>query len=85
MKRKLSEMHGNTIVLVDRIELANFFNKLDKKDSRLELAMKIFLRTAEKEVSTGKVFMDIPIRVSELKKLYPDYMKNQPNWYERKK
>ena len=85
MKKNLSDMHGNTIVLLDRIELSNFVNNLERKDSRLKIASEIFLRTAEKEVAIGKICMDIPVRVSELKKLYPDYMKKQPNWYERKK
>ena len=85
MKKNLSDMHGNTRVILDRIELSNFVNSLDRRDSRLKLASKIFLRTAEKEVATGKICMDIPVRVSELKKLYPDYGKKQPNWYERKK
>lgn len=66
----LSTMHGNKKVFLDRIQLNLYLSCLGPKDSRMELADKILNRTLELEKKSNLPCMDVPVRMSEVRKLF---------------
>ena len=85
MSRKLSELHHNEIVLLDRVELNTLAAMLTKTDEQAKLADKVLKRVVSKEVKKNNPCMNVPIRVWELKKLFPNYETKPPIWWERHK
>ena len=83
MSRKLSELHHNKIVLLDRVELNVLASMLTMTDEQAMLAQKVLKRVVSDEVKKNNPCMDVPIRVWELKKLFPDYETKPPIWWER--
>ena len=80
MARKLSTMHGNTQVSIDRITLNVLLTSLEKDDSRFEIVDKVIKRVLKQEKETNTPCMDVKIRVSELKKIYPNSLEEEPCW-----
>lgn len=85
MGRKLSELHHNEIVLLDRVELNTLVSMLNGRDERTKLAQKVISRTTKKEVVNNNPCMNVPVRVWELKILFPNYETKPPIWWERQK
>lgn len=85
MSRKLDELHHNEIVLLDRVELNTLVSMLSKKDERARLAQKVLNRTLADEVKQHNPCMNVPVRVWEIKILFPNYKTNPPIWWERQK
>ena len=83
MSRKLSELHHNKIVLLDRVELNILTSMLTKTDEQAKLAKKVLERVVSEEVKKNNPCMDVPVRVWELKKLFPNYETKPPIWWER--
>jgi len=84
MSLRLSELHHSKIVLLDRIALNTLASMLTPKtDEQAKLVDKVFRRTVSQEVKSNKPCMKVPIRVWELKKLFPDYETNLLMWCER--
>lgn len=81
MKSKLSTMHGNKRVFIDRITLNVLLTSLKKDDSRFETVDRVIKRVLKQEKETNTPCMDVKIRVSEVKKIYPDYLEKEPCWY----
>ena len=81
MENKLSKMHGNTQVFIDRITLNVLLTSLPKDDSRLDTVDEVINRVLKQEKRTNTPCMRVKVRVSELKKIYPDYLENEPCWY----
>ncbi len=81
MTNDLSTLHGNTIVLLDRVELnlvMCFSNAASKKSALV--AEKVLKKVLDEEVKTGKPCMDVPVRVSDVKRIFPNYLTNPPSW-----
>ena len=84
MSLRLSELHHSKIVLLDRISLNMFASMLTPKtDEQIKLMDKVLERATNKEVKANKPCMNLPIRVWELKKLFPNYETNPPIYWER--
>ena len=83
MSRKLSELHHNKIVLLDRAELNTLTSMLTITDEQAKLVQKVLDRILSKEVKENNPCMDVPIRVWELKNLFPNYETKPPIWWER--
>ena len=83
MSRKLSELHHNKIVLLDRVELNVLDSMLTMTDEQAMLAQKVLERAVSDEVKKNNPCMNVPIRVWELKKLFPYYETKPPIWWER--
>lgn len=84
MSLRLSELHHSKIILLDRIALNTLASMLTPKtDEQAKLVVKVLDRTLSKEKKTNKPCMKVPIRVWELKKLFPDYETNMPTCWER--
>jgi len=81
MKNKLSTLHGNKRVFIERTTLNLLYIELKPDDPRFEVVNKVMERITEIEVKINKPYMYVPVRVSELKKIYPDYLENEPCWY----
>lgn len=81
MARKLSTMHGNKRVFIERTTLNLLYIKLKPDDPRFEVVSKVLERIINIEVKTNEPYMHIPVRVSELKKIYPNYLEKEPCWY----
>ena len=83
MESKLSTMHGNTQVFMDRITLNVLLALLERDDSRLDAVDKVIQRVIKYEIKTNTVCMDVPVRVSEVKRIYPNYLEEEPCWYKK--
>jgi len=83
--QKLSDLDYNEIVLLDRVELNLLESELTKIDERTKLARKIITRTLVAESKSNKPCMTVPVRVWELKILFPDYETREPRWCKRHK
>lgn len=68
----LSTMHGNKKVFLDRIHLNVYLSCLGPKDSRMDIANKILDRALNLEKQSNSPCMHVPVRLSEVRKLYPD-------------
>ena len=84
MSRKLSELHHNNVVFLDRVELNNIVSEPTKMDAeQREVLKKVLERVVSREIRENNPCMNVPIRVWELKKLFPNYETEPPVWWER--
>jgi len=83
MVNELITLHHNTIVLLDRVEFNILISNLKGNDSRIGLANKVLKRTLNHEKKHTNPQMNIPVRVYELRKLFPNYAKEPPLWWKR--
>ena len=74
-------LHGNTIVFLDRVALNLLPLQKNLKDSRRKLAGKILERTVKREIQENTPCMDVPVRFSQLKVLFPDYLAKPSIWH----
>ena len=76
-----NNLHHNSIVLLDRIHLNLFFTPIKwNDDSCMDCANKVLKRALEFEKKHNVPCMEVPIRVYELKKLFPDYLEHPEIW-----
>ena len=85
MSLKLSELHHNKIVFLPRIEFNLLVAFGTKTDGQAKILDRVLQRVASKELKEVKPCMNVPIRVWELKTLFPNYETNPPIWWERNK
>lgn len=83
MARNLSELHHNKIVFLDRVELNILIPSINKRDERSKLLEKVLTRVYAEEMEKNNPCMTVPVRVWELKILYPDYKTKPPCYCER--
>ena len=83
MARNLSKLHYNEIVFLDRVELNILIPSINKRDERSKLLEKVLARVFAEELEKNNPCMNVPVRVWELKILYPDYETKPPRYCER--
>ena len=83
MARNLSKLHYNEIVFLDRGELNMLIPSINKRDERSKLLEKVLARVFAEELEKNNPCMNVPVRVWELKILYPDYETKPPCYCER--
>lgn len=79
----LNSMHGNTYILVNRVELVSLMAKLKFGNPRKDMMAKVYGRATKEEIKKREVIMDIPITVSEYKKIFSGLDKKL-QWKKRK-
>ena len=85
MQDNLDKLNHNEVVFLDRVELNNLAVNLSKRDERKKLVEKVLTRTELAEKRNNKPCMNVPVRVWELKIIYPDFKLNPPKWWKRRK
>lgn len=70
--KDLSTIHHNKKIWICRIALNLLLSHLNTDDSIRELAGEIIKRALEIEKKTNKPCMQVPVRVYEVKKLFPE-------------
>ena len=85
MKRKLSELMWNEIVLLDRVELNVLISHSRVRDERNKLAEKVLNRAIKLEQKTNTPCMNVPVKVWELKILFPDCEIKPQIWQEMRR
>ena len=85
MVNELTTIHGNTIVLLDRKEFEDLVINVKKSDPRRKVIDKIQRRIRKNYKMLKSYPPTIPVRVYELRRLFPDYQKRPPLWWKRMK
>lgn len=68
----LSTMHGNKKIWIDRISLDLLLTNPNSDDSIKELADKVLKQAFEIEKETHAPCMEVPVRVHQVRKLFPE-------------
>ena len=68
----LSTMHGNKKIWMDRISLNLLLTNLNSDDSIKELADEVLKQALEIEKKTNTPCMKVPVRVHQVRKLFPE-------------
>ena len=75
-----TELKDNTPILLDRVALNLLICARDVCSTRRKLAEEISERAIRKEVRSKKPRMDVSIKASQLKILFPDYLDHPSIW-----
>ena len=78
MSNEKMTIKDNTIVTLDRIKLNYLIATMNNEDSRMIIAQKVLKRAIRIEKKNNAPCMEVPIRTSELKKLFPNGSDNPP-------
>lgn len=68
----MNKLHHNKIVFLDRIKLNILFATMKADDSRYDTASKVLKRALDIERKKNAPCMKVPVRVYELRKLFPE-------------